>query len=136
MTQNFGMRSILVLSSALVIGAISGWYVGSAFGLYGDDWFSEPEDSFELLVAICGALCGALLTYVSTKGVAWRSVGIFAGGCFALAIIGYSQYSIGLPTGGQSPLVYLREFVSQTFAIWISPVTGAASVALIRLVLR
>lgn len=134
MPHRAGLRQAALLAFALLLGC--GWSLGSALGLHGDQWFSEPEARFELLVALGSALCGALLAYASGKGTAWQATGLFAGGGFALALIGYCRYSIGLPSADLAFFAaYLRALLAQTFGMWIALLSGAAVVALLRVIL-
>ncbi|MGC4010234.1 MAG: hypothetical protein QM805_15335 [Pseudomonas sp.] len=87
-------------------------------------------------MALSGALCGALLAYASERGLAWRALGVLAGTGFIMAVLGYCRHSLGVPSPDMELLPYARQFVLQTFGIWISPVFGAALVSLLRVILR
>jgi hypothetical protein len=124
------------LAMALLVGSLAGWQIGDVIGLNGNRWFAEPEFTFEILVALSGALCGALLSYASERGPVWRALGVLAGTCFIVAVLGYCRHSLGVPSPDMQLLTYARQFVLQTFGIWISPVFGAALVSLLRVILR
>ncbi|KJK02662.1 hypothetical protein UB43_05080 [Pseudomonas sp. 21] len=124
------------LAMALLVGSVAGWQVGNAIGLNGNRWFAEPEFTFEILVALSGALCGALLSYASERGPAWRALGVLAGTGFIVAVLGYCRHSLGIPSPDMELLTYARKFILQTFGIWLSPVFGAALVSLLRVILR
>jgi hypothetical protein len=124
------------LAMALLVGSLAGWQIGNAIGLNGNRWFAEPEFTFEILVALSGALCGALLSYASERGLVWRALGVLAGTGFIVAVLGYRRHSLGAPSPDMQLLTYARQFVLQTFGIWISPVFGAALVSLLRVILR
>ncbi|OWP48386.1 hypothetical protein [Pseudomonas nitroreducens] len=130
------LRFLPWLAMALTLGSLAGWQIGDTIGLNGNRWFAEPEFTFEILVALSGILCGALLSYSSERGMAWRSAGVLAGTCFIVAILAYCRHSLGVPFPEQDLLAYARQFVLQTFGIWISPVFGAALVSLLRVILR
>lgn len=130
------LRYLPWLAMALLLGSLAGWQIGNAIGLYGNRWFVEPEFTFEVLVALCGILCGALLSYASERGPAWRALGVLAGTCFIVAILGYCRHSLGVPPADMGLLAYARQFLLQTFGIWLSPLFGAALVALLRVILR
>ena len=112
------LRFLPWLAMALTLGSLAGWQIGDTIGLNGNRWFAEPEFTFEILVALSGILCGALLAYSSERGMA------------------YCRHSLGVPFPEQDLLAYARQFVLQTFGIWISPVFGAALVSLLRVILR
>ncbi|MDH0289509.1 hypothetical protein N7414_10340 [Pseudomonas sp. GD04087] len=124
------------LTLALVLGSVAGWQLGDAIGLHGKRWFVEPEFIFEILVALSGALCGALLSYASERGPLWRALGVLAGACFIVAVLGYCRHRLGVPSADMGLLTYARQFILQTFGIWMSPVIGAALVSLLRVILR
>ncbi|MFV3369997.1 hypothetical protein ACNFH5_17670 [Pseudomonas sp. NY15435] len=130
------VRYIPWLAMALILGSLAGWQIGNAIGLNGNHWFPEPEFSFEILVATSGTLCGALLSYASERGPVWRATGVLAGTCFIVAVLGYCRHSLGVPSPDMELLAYARQFILQTFGIWISPLFGAALVALLRVILR
>ncbi|WP_259755805.1 hypothetical protein [Pseudomonas sp. GCEP-101] len=130
------LRYLPWLALALTLGSLAGWQIGNLIGLHGNRWFAEPEFGFEILVALSGILCGALLSYASERGLAWRSIGVLAGACFIFAVLAYCRHSLGGLSVETNLLAYLRQFVLQTFGIWFSPVFGAAAVSLLRVILR
>lgn len=130
------LRYLPWLAMALLLGSLAGWQIGNSIGLNGNRWFAEPEFTFEILVALSGICCGALLSYASERGMAWRAAGVLAGTCFIVAILAYCRHSLGVPSPAMDLLAYARQFVLQTFGIWISPLFGAAMVALLRVILR
>ncbi|WP_371365350.1 hypothetical protein ACA097_19490 [Pseudomonas sp. QL9] len=130
------LRNSSLLSIALLLGGLAGWYVGRLIGLNGDEWFSEPESKFEILAAACGILCGALFSYTSNKEILPRMVGFFIGGAFVLTMIGYAHFSTDMPSYKFETAVYLRDFVLQTLGIWLSPIIGGATISLLRVILR
>jgi len=136
MHYSTALRYLPWLALALSLGSLAGWQIGNLIGLNGNRWFAEPEFTFEILVALSGALCGALLCYASERGPAWRAVGVLAGTCFIVAVLGYCRHSLGVPSADMELLAYARQFILQTFGIWISPLFGAALVALLRVILR
>ncbi len=131
-----GLRNPSLLSTALLFGGLAGWYAGRLIGLYGDEWFAEPEYGFEALTALCGILCGALFAYTLRKGVAPRMVGVFIAGGFVLAMFGYARYSTDMPPYDLELTTYLRNFIRQTLGLWLSPIIGAALVSSFRAVLH
>lgn len=131
-----GLRNPSLLSSALLFGGLVGWYVGRLVGLYGDEWFAEPEYGFEALAAFCGILCGALFAYTQGKSVVPRMAGFFSAACFVLAMFGYAQYSSDMPPHDLHLATYLQDFIRQTLGLWLSPIIGAALVSLFRAVLN
>lgn len=136
MQNNTVMRYFPWLALALLVGSLAGWQIGNIIGLNGNRWFAEPEFTFEILVALSGAFCGALLSYASERGLMWRALGVLAGTCFIVAVLGYCRHSLGVPSADMELLTYARQFALQTFGIWISPVFGAALVSLLRVILR
>lgn len=130
------LRFLPWLAMALTLGSLAGWQIGNAIGLNSNRWFAEPEFTFEILVALSGALCGALLSYASERGLAWRALGVLAGTCFIVAVLAYCRHSLGVPSPDIELLAYARQFILQTFGIWISPLFGAALVSLLRVILR
>lgn len=130
------VRTPSLLCTALLFGGLAGWYAGRLIGLYGDQWFTEPEDGFEVLVTLCGILCGALFAYTNVKGVVSRMAGFFVGGGFLLAMVGYAQYSSDMPPYDLQLATYLQDFFRQTLGLWLSPIIGAALVSLLRAVLH
>jgi hypothetical protein len=136
MQHNTVLRCLPWLALALVLGSLAGWEIGNLIGLQGNRWFVEPEFSLEILVALCGILCGALLSYASERGLVWRAIGVLAGTCFIAAVLAYWRHSLGELSADMNLLAYLRQFILQTFGIWFSPVIGAALVSLLRVILR
>ncbi|WP_447750145.1 hypothetical protein [Pseudomonas nicosulfuronedens] len=130
------LRYLPWLTVALLLGGLSGWFIGNVLGLNGNRWFAEPEFTFEILVALSGMLCGALLAYASERGLAWRTAGVLAGTSFIVAVLAYCQQSLGVPSPNMALLTYARQFILQTLGIWISPLFGAALVSLLRVILR
>ncbi|PJI50086.1 MAG: hypothetical protein CTR55_12285 [Pseudomonas sp.] len=130
------LRYVPWFAVALLLGSLTGWFIGNVLGLKGSQWFAEPEFTFEILVALSGTLCGALLAYTSGRGPGWRAAGVLTGTSFIVAVLAYCQHSLGVPAPDMALLAYARQFILETFGIWISPLFGAALVALLRVILR
>ncbi|MFR0687817.1 hypothetical protein ACLUTX_00335 [Enterobacterales bacterium AE_CKDN230030158-1A_HGKHYDSX7] len=136
MHHSTGLRYMSWLFPALLLGCLAGWHIGGILGLNGNTWFAEPEFTFEVVAALCGASCGALICYANGQGLAWQAAAAFAGTCFVLSILGYTRHSLGVPVPDIGFAPYLRQFLIQTFGLWLAPVFGAALVSLLRVVLR
>ncbi len=136
MRNGTALRALPWFAVSLLLGSLGGWLIGDVLGLNGKQWFVEPEITFEILVALSGICCGALLAYASERGLAWRLIGVVAGACFIVAILAYCRHSLGVPSADMNLLAYARQFFLRTFGIWLSPVFGAALVTLLRVILR
>jgi|GEM_PF-2569481 len=125
-----------LLLLALLLGSSAGWYLGKLFGLNADQWFIEPESDFELLTGLIGFACGALLAFTSNKSLLLKMLGAILASGFALTIIAYGHYSSDVPSHEIGTTLYLPELLIQTFGGWFSPILGAITVLLLRIISR